>query len=170
MKRASFEDVDCSIAQTLEQVGEWWTLLIVRDLFRLKDLHRFEEIQADLGIARNILSDRLARMVDLGIVEKRRYQERPERFEYHLTRKGVDLMPVILTLMAWGDTYGGWDDGPPVVLHHTDCDHDTHAIVACAHCGEPLDPRNLRGRVADWVTASSNSSSGAGAEPDLADR
>jgi DNA-binding HxlR family transcriptional regulator len=160
MKRASFEDIDCSIAQTLEQVGEWWTLLIVRDLFRFKDLHRFEEIQADLGIARNILSDRLSRLVAGGIVEKRRYQERPERFEYHLTPKGVDLMPVILTLMAWGDKYGGWDDGPPVVLHHKACDHDTHAIVACAHCGEELDPRSLRSRPAEWA------GTGAGAEPD----
>jgi DNA-binding HxlR family transcriptional regulator len=153
MKRASFEDVDCSVAQTLEQVGEWWTLLIIRDLFRFKDLHRFEEIQADLGIARNILSDRLARLVEAGIVEKRRYQERPERFEYHLTPKGVDLMPVIVTLMAWGDKYGEWDAGPPVVLHHTECDHDTHAIIACAHCGRELTPRNLRGRTADWLRA-----------------
>jgi DNA-binding HxlR family transcriptional regulator len=154
MKRASFEDIDCSIAQTLEHVGEWWTLLIVRDLFRFKDLHRFEEIQADLGIARNILSDRLTRLVDVGIVEKRRYQERPERFEYHLTPKGVDLMPVILTLMAWGDKYGGWDAGPPVVLHHQTCDHDTRAIVACSHCGEELEPRGVRARAAEWAVAS----------------
>lgn len=157
MKRASFEDVDCSVAQTLEQVGEWWTLLIVRDLFRFKDLHRFEEIQADLGIARNILSDRLNRLVESGIVEKRRYQERPERFEYHLTQKGIDLMPVIVTLMAWGDKYGEWDAGPPVVLHHRDCDHDTHAVIACAHCGDPLTPHNLRAREADWLLAKASS-------------
>ncbi len=151
MKRASFEDIDCSVAQTLEHVGEWWTLLIVRDLFRPKNLHRFEEIQADLGIARNILSDRLNRLVETGIVEKRRYQERPERFEYHLTQKGIDLMPVIVTLMAWGDKYGEWQGGPPVVLHHTECGHDTHAIIACAECGGELTPRNLRGRMSGWL-------------------
>jgi DNA-binding HxlR family transcriptional regulator len=151
MHRRSFEDMNCSIAQALEEVGEWWTLLIVRDLFINRGLHRFDEIQADLGIARNMLTERLNRLVDHDIVERRRYQDRPERYEYHLTEKGRDLFPVLMTLMAWGDKYAGWEDGPPVLVHHEDCDHDVTPIVACSHCGEELTAPATRIRRSSWL-------------------
>src|SRR5437588_10055882 len=101
----------CSVARTLGLVGEWWTLLVLRDSFR--GVRRFDDFQRNLGIARNVLADRLATLVEAGILERRRYQERPERFEYRLTDKGRDLYPVIVTLMQWGDRWAADPSGPP---------------------------------------------------------
>ena len=107
----TYENQNCSIARTLEVVGERWTALILRDAVR--GTRRFEDFQASLGIARNILSARLARLCEEGILERRRYQERPARDEYHLTAKGRDLEPVLLGLLRWGDRYAA-PDGPPL--------------------------------------------------------
>src|ERR1700731_1392828 len=101
----------CSIAGTLEVVGERWSLLIVRDVFL--GLRRFDEIQGDLGIARNVLQTRLTRLVDQGVLEKRLYRERPSRYEYRLTEKGLDLWPALVALMYWGDRYAAPAAGPP---------------------------------------------------------
>ena len=95
--------MNCSVARSLDIVGEWWTLLIVRNI--MFGQRRFEAIQADLGIARNILSDRLNTLVAHEVVERVKYQEHPERYEYHLTEKGRDLYPVVAALMAWGDKW-----------------------------------------------------------------
>jgi DNA-binding HxlR family transcriptional regulator len=135
VKRTSFSDMSCSIAQTLEVVGEWWTLLILRD--SLLGVTRFEEWQRRLGIARNVLSARLETLVEQGILERRRYQEHPPRDEYLLTRKGSDLAPVLDALRVWGDRYAA-PDGPPVVLVHDDCGETTTPIAHCSHCGERL--------------------------------
>lgn len=132
--------MNCSVARTLDIVGEWWTLLIVRNL--LMGQTRFEAIQGDLGIARNILSDRLSTLVEHGIVERRRYQEHPERYEYHLTEKGRDLWPVVNALMAWGDRWAS-PDGPPIVLQHS-CGERTKAGAVCEHCGAPLTLADVR--------------------------
>ena len=115
----------------------------MRDAFL--GIRRFDDFQRDLGISRNILSDRLATLVEHGIFERRRYQEHPERFEYRLTEKGVDLYPVIVSLLAWGDKWES-PDGPPLRLEHTTCGHDSEAVLACSHCHEPLDPREVRPR------------------------
>src|SRR6185437_16671788 len=96
-------DQNCSIARALEVLGDRWTLLVIRDAFL--GVHRFDDFQRDLGVARNVLSDRLARLVDEGLLERRRYQERPERFEYRLTEKGLDLFEVLAALMHWGDRW-----------------------------------------------------------------
>jgi DNA-binding HxlR family transcriptional regulator len=104
MRRKRTGEMDCSIARALDVVGEWWTLLIVRDL-GLGDLHRFEQLQQNLGIARNVLTVRLQKLVEHGIVEMRPYQQRPERFEYHLTAKGRDLAQTLYALLAWGDRW-----------------------------------------------------------------
>jgi len=135
MKRSSFADMTCSVARTLEVVGEWWTLLIVRDA--LLGVTRFEVWQRRLGIARNVLSARLDLLVEHGILERRRYSEHPPRDEYVLTRKGRDLAPVVDSLRVWGDRYTA-TDGPPVVLVHDDCGHETVAVPHCSHCGERL--------------------------------
>jgi DNA-binding HxlR family transcriptional regulator len=131
----------CSIAGTLEVVGERWSLLIVRDVFL--GLRRFDEIQADLGIARNILQTRLTRLLDHGVLEKRLYQERPPRHEYRLTEKGLDLWPTIVALMQWGDRHALASAGPPVLLEHRDCGGavDEHRI--CARCGARLEVRDV---------------------------
>ena len=128
----------CSIAGTLEIVGDRWTLLVLRDLFR--GLHRFDEIQRDLGIARNILTVRLRKLRDEGIVETRPAPgPRGVRDAYYLTDRGKALYPIMLAMMQFGDTHV-WTDGlgPPVHLRHRDCDHRTDAGPSCTHCGEPL--------------------------------
>ena len=131
----------CSIARTLEHIGDRWTMLIVRDAFL--GVRRFDDFQRELGVARNVLTDRLGRLVDEGILEKSAYQERPERFEYRLTEKGKELQPAILTLMKWGDDHLA-PDGPPVLLEHTECGHDTEPMLVCSHCREPLNTRNVK--------------------------
>jgi DNA-binding HxlR family transcriptional regulator len=110
--RRDYEGQDCSIARALEVVGERWTLLIVRDVFL--GLRRFDELQENLGIARNVLTERLNRLVDEGILERVRYSERPERFEYRLTAKGRDLNIALTALRQWGDAY--LSEKPPRIL------------------------------------------------------
>jgi DNA-binding HxlR family transcriptional regulator len=143
VKRSSVGHFNCSIARTLEIVGEWWTLLIIRDAFF--GVRRFDDFQRDLAISRNILSDRLGTLVEHGILDRRRYQDHPERHEYVLTDKGRDLYPVIVTLMRWGDRWES-PEGAPLRLVHEPCGHDSEATVVCAHCGELLDPRHVRPR------------------------
>jgi DNA-binding HxlR family transcriptional regulator len=107
-----YVDQNCSIARTLEVVGERWTLLIVRDAFR--GLTRFDQFQENLGIARNVLTDRLNRLVAEGILERVRYSERPERYEYLLTEKGTGLRVALAALRQWGDDY--LSPKPPTLL------------------------------------------------------
>jgi DNA-binding HxlR family transcriptional regulator len=140
MKRTSVAHLNCSVAQTLEVVGEWWTLLVVRNL--MFGQRRFEAIQGDLGIARNILSDRLGTLVEHGIVDRVKYQDHPERFEYRLTDKGRDLFPVIAALMTWGDRWAA-PTGRPIELVH-ECGQVATATVVCDHCGGPLTLHNVR--------------------------
>jgi DNA-binding HxlR family transcriptional regulator len=132
----------CSVAGTLEVVGERWSLLIVRDV--LLGVRRFDGLQADLGIARNVLQARLTRLLDEGVLEKRPYQERPRRYEYRLTEKGLDLWPTIVALLQWGDKYAAPPAGPPVLLEHRDCGGavDEHRI--CETCGARLSVRDVR--------------------------
>ncbi len=124
----------------MEILGERWTLLILREAFY--GVRRFTDIQRNLGIARNILSVRLQRLVAAGLLERRRYQEEPERFEYRLTAMGRDLFPAMVAIMRWGDRHLAGDDGPPLVLRHT-CGHDAEPEVCCAHCGERLRARDV---------------------------
>jgi DNA-binding HxlR family transcriptional regulator len=141
MRRTSFEDVNCSVAQCLEVVGEWWSLLIVRDAFL--GVRRFDEFQARLGISRSVLNQRLTRLVDQGVLDRVRYQEHPPRDEYRLTDKGRDLWGVITAMRQWGDTWAA-PDGPPVAVVHLACGHAADAVYTCSHCGEALGPRNVR--------------------------
>jgi DNA-binding HxlR family transcriptional regulator len=135
-------DQNCSIARTLQVVGERWTLLVLREVFT--GTRRFEEIQRHLGVATNILSDRLQTLVDEGILERRALVDRGDRAEYRLTEKGLDLNPILLELMRWGDRWDVPAAGPPMLVEHVDCGHETHAVQTCAHCGGPLTARNVR--------------------------
>jgi DNA-binding HxlR family transcriptional regulator len=112
MRRASFEQLNCSVAQTLEVVGDWWSLLIVRDIFF--GVTRFDDIQRRLGIARNTLADRLNWLSDHGVVTRVPYGDSGNRYEYRLTEKGRDLQPVLLAMVAWGDTWGATAKCPPL--------------------------------------------------------
>lgn len=137
MARTDFGAIACSIARSAAIVGDPWALLVVRDV--AVGLHRFDELQRDLGVATNVLSDRLQRLVDAGVLQRDRYATQPDRFEYRLTEKGRDLVPALLALMAWGDRWEAGVDGPPLLVRHRDCAHVTAAAVSCAHCGESLD-------------------------------
>lgn len=137
MQRTSFAEMHCSIGRSLELVGEWWTPLIVRDLYL--GLNRFDDIAENLGISRNLLTRRLDALVEHGIVERRAYRERPPRHEYHLTAAGHELVPVLMALMAWGDKWATPPGGPPMRLVHRDCDAQFTPQVCCSACGEPID-------------------------------
>jgi DNA-binding HxlR family transcriptional regulator len=141
MRRKSFEDMNCSVAQCLEAVGEWWSLLIVRDAFL--GIRRFDDFQARLGISRNVLNQRLSRLVEQGVLVRVPYQEHPPRYDYRLTDKGRDLWPVVTAMRQWGDKWAA-PDGPPVEIVHTACGHVSEAVPTCSHCGEPLDARGVR--------------------------
>jgi DNA-binding HxlR family transcriptional regulator len=136
----TYETQVCSAARALETVGERWTLLIVRDA--LLGVRRFEDFQRSLGIARNVLTDRLGRLVEAGVLERRAYSERPPRDEYRLTDKGRDLWPVVHALVTWGDRYEA-PDGPPRTFTHRDCGGSVNAHRLCDRCGAELDVRDI---------------------------
>src|SRR6202048_2057709 len=141
MQRTSFEDMTCSVAQCLDVVGEWWSLLIVRDAFL--GVTRFDDFQARLGISRNILTQRLNRLVDNGVMKRVPYQDHPPRSEYRLTDKGRDLWHVVTAMRQWGDRWAA-PDGPPVEMIHKGCGHVADAVAVCSVCGEQLDARAVR--------------------------
>ncbi len=141
MARTDFADRACSVARTLGIVGERWSLLILRDAFL--GVRRFDDFRSHLGIARNILSNRLGKLVEHGILDRRKYSDRPVRHEYRLTTKGIDLFPVLFALQRWGDTWAMGDDEPLRTVVHDDCGHVTYPVPACAHCGGTLTPFNV---------------------------
>jgi DNA-binding HxlR family transcriptional regulator len=132
MDRMRYSATNCSIARTLDIVGEKWTLLILREAFY--GLRRFEDLQRATGCARNLLSDRLSTLVECGILGRVPYREpgSRQRHEYRLTEKGRQLLPVLLALMSWGDRWMADVEGPPVEIHHRDCDELVQVTLACA--------------------------------------
>jgi DNA-binding HxlR family transcriptional regulator len=142
MLGSDYSDQNCSIARTLELVGERWTILVLRDVFL--GVRRFDALQRDLGVARNVLAARLDRLVAEDILEKVPYQERPLRHEYRLTEKGLDLWPVIVELLRWGDRYAAPSAGPPILLRHRDCGGLLGNHRICERCGQPLGARDVR--------------------------
>jgi DNA-binding HxlR family transcriptional regulator len=138
----TYENLHCSLASTLEVVGERWTLLVIREAFL--GTKRFDVFQKHLGVARNVLADRLAKLVDAGVLERRRYQERPERFEYRLTEKGLDLWPTIVSLLQWGDKHVHGLDARPMVLTHRGCGGEIDDRRICTTCGALLTARDVR--------------------------
>ena len=133
-------DRNCSVARTLEVLGDRWTFLILREIFF--GVHRFDLFQKNLGIARNILADRLKRLVAQDILERQQYQEHPPRYEYRLTERGRDLYGIILGVIRWGDRWLDDGAGAPLLLHHVSCGHDLTSVTACAHCGEEVKPQD----------------------------
>jgi DNA-binding HxlR family transcriptional regulator len=129
----------CSIARTLELVGERWALLALREVFL--GVRRFDAIQRNTGAPRDVLSARLHKLLSAGLLERRQYQERPVRFEYRLTEAGRDLLPVLLTLMEWGDKH--LVDGTPPLTYRHRCGADLTPVLVCQACGEPVARRDL---------------------------
>lgn len=130
---------NCAVGNTLAVIGERWTLLVLREAFL--GVRRFEQIQRHTGIARNILSDRLNTLVLHGILRRELYQERPQRYEYRLTKKGLDLYPVLLTIMDWGSKHLG---GRAITLTHKSCGATAMPQLACPECGEHVTARDVR--------------------------
>jgi DNA-binding HxlR family transcriptional regulator len=137
MPHRPFEGQNCSIAGALALLGERWTLLVMREV--LLGRRRFGDIQRHTGVAKNILSDRLETLVEHGLLEHR-------GAEYVPTRKGLDVNPVLVALLQWGDKHVYGESGAPRVLVHTACGHDADPKLRCAHCDEEIAPRELRVR------------------------
>lgn len=135
-------DQYCSIARTLGILGDRWTLLIVREAF--SGVRRFDDFRKHLDIARNVLTERLQRLVDAGVLVQQQYQDNPPRSEYRLTQAGRDLQPTLISLMQWGDRWLAGRAGPPLQVQHTRCGHVARAKLTCGHCGEELDARNTQ--------------------------
>jgi DNA-binding HxlR family transcriptional regulator len=135
MQRTNFGDMACSIARTLDVIGEPWSPLVLRDVWA--GFTRFDQIQADLGISRKVLTERLNHLVEHGVLERRSYDNRP-RFEYVLTDKGAELVDMLMVMARWGDKWLAGEAGPPVVYRHHGCGEISAAGPRCTHCGEPM--------------------------------
>ena len=132
---------NCSLARSLAVVGDRWTLLILRDAFLR--VRRFDDFEKSLKIARRVLAERLALLVEEGIFAKLPYQERPTRYEYRLTEKGLELYPAIIALVHWGDKHYAGKSGPPMLHRHLNCGHDFRAVLTCSECKAPLHAREV---------------------------
>ena len=144
MQRTSFAAIHCSLARTLDIVGEWWTPLVLRDV--ALGVRRFDDIHHDLGVSRKVLAQRLDTLVASGVLERRPYQDKPLRHDYVLTDKGASLIPALTALMAWGDRWTADQDGPPLRLWHRTCGQETEPTVSCSRCRQPISYEDLVAR------------------------
>ena len=134
--------MECPVARSLEEVGEWWSILILRDAFH--GLRRFDEFEASLGVASNTLTRRLALLVQNGLLERRQYCQRPPRVEYLLTQKGRDFHPVLLALLAWGNRHMADPAGPAVLATDRQSGAVIEPVMVDAATGRRLDPRDIK--------------------------
>jgi DNA-binding HxlR family transcriptional regulator len=141
MKWEELAEQPCSVARTLAVIGDRWTMMILRDCFL--GIRRFEAFQTRLGISRSIVADRLRLLAAEGVLRREAYQAHPARFEYRLTDKGLDLYPIIMAIVRFGDTHYAGPEGPPVRHRHKSCDHVFTATMTCSECGEPLHARQV---------------------------
>lgn len=136
VQRTDFAGMECSIARSVAVAGEPWSPLVIRNVF--VGINRFDDLQRDLGISRKVLADRLRTLVDAGLLERRRYSERPERHEYVLTRMGSEFMDVLMAMASWGDRWTAGDAGPPALFRHRACGQIATVEPHCSACGEPM--------------------------------
>jgi len=134
--RPALDEMNCAIARTLDVIGDRWTGLILRDVSL--GITRFDAIQRDLGISRRVLSERLAGMVEHGVLQRVPYQEAPTRYDYFPTEKGADLGLVLLAMQSWGNRWLFDDEAIPLLLRHEPCGHEVSPVLACPECGEEL--------------------------------
>jgi DNA-binding HxlR family transcriptional regulator len=136
MQRTRFATMACSIARTLDVIGEPWSPLILRDVW--VGITRFDQIQQDLGISRKVLAERLRWLVESEVLERRAYSTRPPRDEYALTPKGLELVDLLLVMTRWGDRWTAGEAGPPVLLRHHACGTESHVDLHCSACDQPM--------------------------------
>ncbi len=141
MRHTSLSDMPCPIARSLDRVGEWWSILILRDA--LRGVTRFEDFRRSLGVAPNMLTRRLAALVEAGLLERRRYSEHPPRDEYVLTDRGRDFRPVMLSLLAWGNRHFA-PEGPSVEIVHRVTGQPADPVLVDRHTGLPVDGPDYR--------------------------
>ncbi|MFU8925194.1 winged helix-turn-helix transcriptional regulator [Acinetobacter puyangensis] len=142
MKSDEIGQQPCSIARTLAIIGDRWTAMIIRNAFL--GIRRFEDLQRNLGVTRHILADRLKNLVAEGIFVKVPYTDTQKRYEYRLTEKGLDLYPIIMSMMKWGDTWVDEGLGAPVEYTHKLCDHKFTPVLVCSECGEPIRAKDVQ--------------------------
>lgn len=135
------------MARTTDLLGDWWTPLIIRSAFM--GARRFDEFSEMLGIPRNVLSERLKRLVADGVLERRQYQDRPVRHEYRLTERGIELFDLIVVMARWGNRWSAWDDGPPMAIVERESGREIDPVLVDANTGERLDPRRTAVRFGD---------------------
>jgi DNA-binding HxlR family transcriptional regulator len=138
MKRDTFAEAPCSLTRTLDVIGDPWTPLVLRDI--AFGVSRFDTIQANLGLSRKVLAQRLQSLADHGVIDRVPYQHNPPRHDYTLTKKGRDLAMVLVAIQAFGDKWEAGAEGPPVRWLHTTCGEVTTAVLCCDRCGERLRP------------------------------
>ena len=136
MQRTQFGDMACSIARTLDIIGEPWSPLILRDVW--VGIARFDQLQADLGISRKVLTERLKWLADNDILTRREYSGHPPRFEYVLTAKGLELCELLMVMVRWGDRWTAGEAGPPVLYRHRGCGQISQVDLHCSRCQEPM--------------------------------
>ena len=141
MKWDTLEEENCSVARTVSVIGDRWTLLLLRECFLR--VRRFDEFQARLGITRHLLAERLKKLVRVGVLRRVPYQDRPKRYEYILTQKGLDLYPVMMSIVHWGDTHMVDERGRPLLHQHKKCGHLFDPVMVCSECKEPLAARDV---------------------------
>jgi DNA-binding HxlR family transcriptional regulator len=133
--------MQCSIARTMDVIGEPWSPLVVRNIYM--GVNRFDQLQESLGISRKVLAERLRWLTETGVLERREYSARPPRYEYALSAKGLELFQVLMVMLAWGDKWLAGEAGPPVLYRHRGCGQIGHAELRCSACHQPMDAANI---------------------------
>jgi DNA-binding HxlR family transcriptional regulator len=141
MQRTDYGQMACSIARTLDVIGEPWSPLILRDVF--VGINRFDQLQAELGVSRKVLTERLKWLVEQDVLRREPYSERPPRSEYVLTAKGSELCDLLLVMAAWGDRWTAGAAGPPVLYRHHSCGQISHVELHCSACTQPMNARDV---------------------------
>lgn len=145
MRRTSFARWPCSIARAVDILGDWWTPLVLREAYY--GVRRFDDFEQALPVSRNVLAQRLRRLVDVGLLSKVPYSDRPPRFEYEPTEMGLEFWSVLAAMSAWGDRWLDGGDGAPILFHHAACGQDMAAVVVCSKCGQPISPEGVHSRL-----------------------
>jgi DNA-binding HxlR family transcriptional regulator len=141
MKWEDLASEPCSVARSVAVIGDRWTLMLLRDCFL--GVRRFETFQVRLGISRSIIAERLRLLVEEGVLRKEAYQQRPPRYEYRLTAKGLDLHPIVMAIVHWGNVHYAGPEGPPMRHRHKTCGHDFAPVTTCSECGEAVTAREV---------------------------
>jgi len=142
MRWDEIDDSLCSLARTLGVIGDRWTMLVLREAFL--GTRRYDDFQGNLAAAPHIVASRLKKLVAHKVLEKRRYQDHPPRYEYRLTERGHELYPALIALIGWGEKWLKSEQGPATIRTHKGCNHRLHTVTTCAACGAAITARDVK--------------------------